>query len=71
MRWTVIAVQVLPLRTIAVRFADGTEGKVRFEDTHLEGVFAKLKDPAFFDQAFLDAGAVAWPGDIDLAPDAM
>jgi len=71
MRWKVISLEVLPLRTLAVRFADGTEGKVRFEETHLEGVFAKLKDPAFFNQAFVDAGAVSWPGDIDLAPDAM
>jgi hypothetical protein len=25
----------------------------------------------FFSQVFIDHGAVAWPGDIDLAPDAM
>ena len=32
---------------------------------------APLLDIAFFEQVFIDAGAVAWPGDIDLAPDAM
>jgi hypothetical protein len=25
----------------------------------------------FFEQVFIDCGAVAWPGEIDLAPDAM
>jgi hypothetical protein len=25
----------------------------------------------FFGQVFIDCGAVAWPGEIDLAPDAM
>ena len=25
----------------------------------------------FFERAFIDNGAVSWPGDIDLAPDAM
>lgn len=30
-----------------------------------------LRDAAFFRQVFVDHGAVAWPGEIDLAPDAM
>jgi hypothetical protein len=35
------------------------------------GVFAKLADPSLFAQVTLDYGAVAWPGELDLAPDAM
>jgi hypothetical protein len=35
------------------------------------GVFAALADPSLFAQVKLDYGAVAWPGDLDLAPDAM
>jgi hypothetical protein len=35
------------------------------------GVFAPLADPALFAQVRLDYGAVAWPGELDLAPDAM
>ncbi len=54
-----------------VQFADGTAGHVRFEPTHLTGVFAALKDPELFAQAQIEAGAVTWPGDLDLAPDAM
>jgi hypothetical protein len=35
------------------------------------GVFAALADPALFNQVRLEYGAVTWPGDLDLAPDAM
>jgi acyl-CoA-binding protein len=56
---------------LQVRFADGTEGKVQFEASHLTGVFSVLKDPALFKQAHIEDGAVVWPGNIDLAPDAM
>ena len=30
-----------------------------------------MADPARFAQAFVVHGAVTWPGEIDLAPDAM
>ncbi len=35
------------------------------------GVFAKLADPHCFAQVQVHYGAVTWPGEIDLAPDAM
>jgi hypothetical protein len=35
------------------------------------GVFAGLADPSLFAQVRVDFGAVSWPGDLDLAPDAM
>ena len=35
------------------------------------GVFAALADPVRFAQVGTAFGAVWWPGDIDLAPDAM
>ncbi len=35
------------------------------------GVFAALADPSLFAQVKLDLGAVTWPGELDLAPDAM
>ena len=57
-----------------VRFIDGLEGTVAMRDlVHSPGagVFANLRDPAAFGRVFLDLGAVTWPGDIDIAPDAM
>ena len=34
-------------------------------------MLAPLRDEQFFEQVFIDYGAVAWPGEIDLAPDAL
>ena len=71
MHWDVISVKAqLPL-ALAVQFADGTEGRVRFEPSHLTGVFAALTSPHMFTQVYIEDGAVAWPGEIDLAPDAV
>jgi hypothetical protein len=44
---------------------------VRLKREELTGVLAPLANPQFFGQVFIDDGAVAWPGEIDLAPDAM
>jgi hypothetical protein len=71
MEWNVVSVEPISPLALAVCFADGTEGKVRFEPSHLTGVFEALKDPAIFRQVRVELGAVTWPGDIDLAPDAM
>ena len=71
MRWTVVSVEPKPPLALVVRFFDGTEGTVRFETSHLSGVFEALKNPEVFSQARVENGAVTWPGDIDLAPDAM
>ena len=71
MEWDVVEVQAVSPLTLQVRFADGTAGRVRFEASHLTGVFEALKDPAVFEQARVEAGAMTWPGDLDLAPDAM
>jgi hypothetical protein len=34
-------------------------------------VFARLRDRTLFAQAHVEMGAVVWPGELDLAPDAM
>lgn len=57
-----------------VRFLDGLEGTVdmsRIVSSGSAGVFAALQDETVFKQVFLEFGAVTWPGEIDLAPDAM
>lgn len=70
-KWDVVEVETGPNLSMLVRFADGTQGSVKFEQSHLFGVFESLKDPSFFGRAYLDSGVVTWPGNIDLAPDAM
>jgi hypothetical protein len=61
---------------LAVRFVDGTEGTVDMRpllnsDNVIGTVFETLRDATLFSRAGLHLGAVAWPGEIDLAPDAM
>jgi hypothetical protein len=53
---------------------DGLEGTVDMSamvQSPQAGVFATLADPALFAKATVCLGVVTWPGEIDLAPDAM
>jgi Protein of unknown function (DUF2442) len=71
MYWDVVEVKTESGHRLFVRFADGTSGKGQLALSELSGVLAPLRDPSFFERAFVDHGAIAWPGDIDFAPDAM
>lgn len=71
MYWDVIEVKPEEDYRLFVRFRDGLSGYVQLQREKLTGVLAPLLDGRFFGQAFIDNGAVAWPGEIDLAPDAM
>ncbi len=71
MYWDVVEVKPESGYSLFVRFKDGLCGRVQFVRQELTGVLAPLKDVDFFEQVFVDQGAVAWPGDIGLAPDAM
>lgn len=71
MHWDVVEVKAIGHLTLEVHFAGGLRGKVCFGESALHGVFAALKDPAFFSQVQLGNGFVTWPGELDLAPDAM
>ena len=58
--------------TLFVRHSDGVSGTVRFRESHLRGVFTKLRDPVFFAKVGIAHGAVSWPNEeVDLAPDNM
>jgi len=72
--WRVADVEALPGFRLRVRFSDGTEGIVELADFISlagAGVFAALRDEKVCREARLVLGAVTWPGDLDLAPDAM
>ena len=71
MHWDVVEVKPEQEWVVFVRFADGVTGRVRFEPDYFTGVFEPLRDPTVFRSVYIDHGAVAWPGEIDLAPDAM
>ena len=69
--WRVTHVTAEKHLMLKVCFQDGTQGYVHFKPSHLWGVFEPLKNPDFFNKVFIDHGAVTWPGELDLAPDAM
>ena len=71
MYWDVVEVRAEPEWTLAIRFADGSAGRIRFAPGFFTGVFEPLLEPALFSQVYIDQGNVAWPGEIDLAPDAL
>jgi hypothetical protein len=57
-----------------VQFVDGLTGVVDLAALVASanaGVFSNLRDVGLFDQVYVEYGAVTWPGEIDLAPDAM
>ena len=71
MYWDVVEVIPEPDYCLFVRFKDGLSGRVRLHREDLTGALGPLLDVDFFRRVYIDSGAVAWPGDIDLAPDAM
>lgn len=71
MYWDVISVKAVNYLTLKVTFLDGLEGTVHFKPSHLTGVFASLKDKEYFSKVHVSNGVVCWPGELDLAPDAM
>ena len=71
MDWDVMEVRLHGEHALWVRFQDGVEGAVKFMPSAFRGVFAELCDQAQFAQVGIVGGVVTWPGELDLAPDAM
>ncbi len=71
MYWDVIEVIPEPNHYLFLRFKDGLKGRLQLPREDLTGALEPLRDTEFFARVYIDHGAVAWPGNIDLAPDAM
>ena len=57
---------------VEVEFDDGAHGVVDLSDYAGIGVFEAWLRPGFFEQVSItQSGALAWPGDLDLCPDAV
>jgi Protein of unknown function (DUF2442) len=59
------------VRPKSYSISDGLRGSRQLAPEDFTGVLAPLREPSFFRQVFVDHGTVAWPGEIDLPPDAM
>jgi len=73
--WSIKRFEVKPGFKIAVTFADGTSGiadlSPRLTQGPLGDGYDVLCDEKFVGRAYLEHGALTWPGGVDLAPDAM
>ena len=68
----VMAAQPLPDFRLRLQFADGTDRVVDLSDLAGVGVFEAWLEPGIFEQVTVtNDGAVAWPGELDLCPDAL
>ena len=69
----IVEAEARPGYRIWIRFEDGLEGELSLAHLVGKGVFDAWTDLAEFRKVFVDAeaGTVAWPGGIDLAPDAL
>lgn len=69
----IVAVEARPHYRVWLRFEDGLEGELSLAHLVGHGVFAPWTDEAEFRKVFVDpeSGTIAWPGGVDLAPDAL
>ena len=69
----VTAVEVIGEYRLRLTFEDGLVGDVDFSSREWDGVFAPLRDPAFFAQVRVEPelGTIAWPNGADMAPETL
>lgn len=68
----ITAAKPLPNYRLELRFDDGVAGVVDLSTLVGRGVFVAWNTPGVFEQVTItDRGAVAWPGELDLCPDAL
>jgi len=56
---------------ISTRFDDGTKKQIDVSQWFKGPVFKSLKDPKIFKKFFIEAGTLAWPNGVDIAPEAL
>ena len=71
MYWDIVEVRAEKNHSLWLRFADGVAGIVHLDPSEFTGVLEPLRDPVFFAKVYVEHGAASWPGEIDLAPDAL
>ena len=68
----IVSVETRPEYTLFLVFDDGIQGEISIADRLFGPMFEPLKSVDFFEQVQVDHyGAVYWPNDADLAPDAL
>jgi Protein of unknown function (DUF2442) len=69
----VVGAAVVRDHVLRLLFSDGMVRDIDFSAERWTGVLAPLNDPAYFAEVTVDpeAGTVAWPNGIDLAPEPL
>ena len=69
----VVGVEVVGQHRLRLSFEDGASGELDFADWEWRGVFAPLRDQAFFESVALDEelGTIVWPNGADVAPETL
>ena len=69
----ITGVAVIGDHQLRLTFEDGTVGDVDFRGRDWRGVFEPLRDPDVFARVTVDpeAGTIAWPGGLDMAPEPL
>jgi Protein of unknown function (DUF2442) len=68
----IIEAKALPGFRLELRFDNGESGIVDLAELHGVGVFSAWEKPGVFEQVSVTTdGAVEWPGELDLCPDAL
>ena len=67
------SVDVVADHRLRLSFDDGSEGEVVFTEDDWRGVFAPLRETAYFRQVALDdeLGTIVWPNGADVAPETL
>ena len=64
-----VSARALPNGLVRVEFDDGAAGVFDCKPFWDDPVRKRLSDPAFFRLVRVECGTLAWPGDIDIAPE--
>jgi hypothetical protein len=68
----IIEAKALPRFQLALQFDNGEGGVVDLSEFVGAGVFAAWEEPGVFERVSITAeGAVEWPGELDMCPDAL
>ncbi|MEE1273734.1 MAG: DUF2442 domain-containing protein [Olegusella sp.] len=67
----VASVRPLPDYKLDLLFGDRKHGIFDVAPLLGQGVFQRLKDINTFNRACVEYGTITWPGDVDIAPEAL
>ncbi len=71
MYWDVKIVKPLSEYRLYVEIADGREGIFDMKPYLNRGVFQELRNVSYFSQVGIVLGAITWPNEQDIAPEAL